>query len=101
MLESLNEYFAETRQSVGWNVPAGGFFLVVTLPFEFSMAEAEICARDYNVLVMPVASFSLTGRPDNRVRLSFSFATVDAIREGVHRFSRFVNQRLRQPGVPG
>jgi DNA-binding transcriptional MocR family regulator len=50
---------------------------------------------------MPVASFSLTGRPDSRVRLSFSFATVDTIREGVHRFSRFVNQRLRQPGVPG
>lgn len=100
MLHSLAEFFAATREYVDWNLPAGGFFLVVTLPFEFSMAEAEICARDYDVLVMPVASFSLTGRPDRRVRLSFSYAAVDAIREGVHRFSRFVHERLRQPGVP-
>jgi (S)-3,5-dihydroxyphenylglycine transaminase len=96
MLQSLCDHFSDNRQDVKWNVPSGGFFLVVTLPFAFSMEDAEICAREYNVLVMPVASFSLTQRLDTRVRLSFSYATQEVIEQGVYRFSRFVHDRLLQ-----
>jgi (S)-3,5-dihydroxyphenylglycine transaminase len=98
MVSQLEARFADVRDWVSWNVPEGGFFLVVKLPFSFSMADAEACAQMFKLLVMPVASFSLSDKPDNRVRLSFSYAALTDIPEGVARFSRFVHQRLVDHG---
>jgi len=99
MVSQLAERFATVRHLVSWNVPEGGFFLVVTLPFNFTMADAEACAETCKLLVVPVASFSLSNRPDNRVRLSFSYAPLADIPEGVARFSRFIHQRLVDHGL--
>lgn len=81
------------RPTIRWNAPAGGFFLVVELPFAVGAAEAEICARDYGVIVMPLAFFALDDRHDHYVRLAFSNVALDAIEDGISRFARFVDDR--------
>lgn len=93
MVEALADAVPEGRD-VGWNLPAGGFFLTVSLPFDFTHEEAESCARDYGVLTMPLSFFALDDAHRRGVRLAFSNVTPERIREGVARFGRFIDDRL-------
>lgn len=86
----LTRVFAADAGAVSWNVPEGGFFMVVSLPFPFKTAQAELCARDYGVLVMPLSFFSYGAEHDCQVRLAFSNVTPAQIAEAITRFGRFV-----------
>jgi (S)-3,5-dihydroxyphenylglycine transaminase len=96
MLAALQSCFADEQPQVHWNTPAGGFFLMVTLPFPFFPEEAELCARDYQVLAMPLSFFAFSTEYDCKVRLAFSNATPASITEGIRRFSEFVKTRLQR-----
>ncbi|MDP9975352.1 (S)-3,5-dihydroxyphenylglycine transaminase [Variovorax paradoxus] len=97
LIAALGREFGSNGRKLQWNIPAGGFFLTVTLPFEFTDKEAEICARDYEVLVMPLAFFSLNDSKHRGVRLAFSNTTSEFISEGISRFRRFVNDHQPIP----
>ena len=75
---------------VRWNRPEGGFFLTLTLPFEFTDECLTACARDYGVIVCPMRFFALTPGRERQVRLSFSYVDEERIAEGIGRFARFV-----------
>jgi (S)-3,5-dihydroxyphenylglycine transaminase len=79
---------------VCWNRPEGGFFLIVTLPFEFTDECLTACARDYGVIVCPLRFFALTPGRERQVRLSFSYVDEERIAEGIDRFARFVRERI-------
>jgi (S)-3,5-dihydroxyphenylglycine transaminase len=79
---------------VRWNRPEGGFFLIITLPFEFTDECLTICARDYGVIVCPLRFFALTPGRERQVRLSFSYVDEERIAEGIDRFVRFVRERI-------
>ncbi|MCY3800299.1 MAG: PLP-dependent aminotransferase family protein [Chloroflexi bacterium] len=66
-----------------WSQPEGGFFVWVSLP-EGASAEnvCAACARR-GVSVWNGAQFRWDGRDDSHIRLSYSFATLDEIEEGV------------------
>ena len=101
MLTHLAATFADLSGQISWNRPEGGFFLTLTLPFPFRRREAEICASDYGVLVMPLSFFALGTEEDYRVRLAFSNATPELIADGVVRLGRFVRDALqRQTSSP-
>ena len=91
LISALSNEFGTNGEKVQWNVPAGGFFLTVSVPFEFTDKEAEICARDYELLVMPLAFFSLNKTRHRGVRFAFSNTTPEFISEGISRFRRFVD----------
>lgn len=76
-----------------WNVPGGGFFITVHLPFEFGTDELNSCAVDYGAILTPMRYFSLTSAVDRQVRIAYSALTVAELREGVARFGRFVRER--------
>jgi len=86
---------------VRWNRPAGGFFLTLDLPFEFSDECLEACARDFGVVVCPMSFFALTPGRERQVRLAFSYVNGEQITEGVARLARFVRQRAaaREPAL--
>jgi len=94
MLACLAERFgADSGAGVRWNRPEGGFFLTLTLPFDFTEARLTACARDYGVIVCPMSFFSILGEKGGRnreIRLSFSYVTPDQIAEGIARLARFV-----------
>lgn len=79
---------------VRWNRPEGGFFLTLTLPFEFTDECLTACARDYGVIVCPLRFFALTPGRERQVRLSFSYVDEERIAEGIDRFARFVRERI-------
>ena len=94
MLQELERAFGHLGDRVRWNRPAGGFFLVVSLPFEFAGDELDACARLHGVIVMPMTFFALDGSQRCRVRLAYSNVDPDALVEGVRRFGSYVRTRM-------
>ena len=94
MLAQLEQAFANCTNGIRWNRPRGGFFLVVTLPFDFGALELDICAREHGVICMPLSFFSLNGSHQRCVRLAYSNVEPAAIAEGIRRFASFVKTRL-------
>ncbi len=87
-----------TGGPVRWNVPAGGFFVVVTVPFVVDDALLARSARDYGVLWTPMHHFydSVEGRDVRALRLSCSVVTAEQIEDGLDRLARLVSDELRR-----
>jgi (S)-3,5-dihydroxyphenylglycine transaminase len=81
-------------EGVRWNRPEGGFFLTLTLPFDFTDDDLTVCARDYGAIVCPLRFFALTAGWERQVRLSFSYIDEPRIAEGIGRLARFVRARI-------
>jgi (S)-3,5-dihydroxyphenylglycine transaminase len=98
LLDGLARRFAGLNGAVTWNVPTGGFFAVVTLPFPANDAMLERSARDYRVLWTPMSHFYFVadgngngqGEGLHQVRLACSLLTPTQIEEGLDRFAAFV-----------
>jgi len=95
MVACLTQHFSGMAGQVSWNVPEGGFFLTVSLPFAFGKRQAEQCASEYGVLTMPLSFFALNDEQDCRVRLAFSNVPPERIATGIARFAQFVNDTLQ------
>ncbi|HZF11226.1 MAG TPA: PLP-dependent aminotransferase family protein [Thermoanaerobaculia bacterium] len=100
MLESLEAHFGADpalAAAVRWNRPHGGFFLTLTLPFDFTEERLTACAADYGVIVCPMSFFAIEGERggfNREIRLSFSYVTPAEIEEGIARLSRFVRDQV-------
>jgi (S)-3,5-dihydroxyphenylglycine transaminase len=93
MLDGLARRFPAGGE-VTWNTPAGGFFLVVTLPFPAGDDLLERCAREYGVLWTPMSHFYAGDGGHHQVRLAYSQVTPDLIETGLDRFAAFVADQL-------
>jgi (S)-3,5-dihydroxyphenylglycine transaminase len=93
LLDRLRATFDADPQLAGrvqWNRPMGGFFVVVSLPFDFGRRELLRCASEYGVIACPMSFFALGGGSRDRARLAFSNTSPGEIDEGIERFHRFV-----------
>lgn len=91
LIAGLQRHF---RPPVKWNIPDGGFFLVLDVPFAADNRALERSARDHGVLWTPMSYFYLGGGGERQIRLSHSYLDVDQIDEGVRRLHRFVTAEL-------
>jgi (S)-3,5-dihydroxyphenylglycine transaminase len=92
MLASLSAHIP-AGWGVTWNRPGGGFFLAVTLPFDFDDECLRACAQDYKVICTPMRYFTSTQLWRNVIRLSFSYVAPHDIDQGVASLARFVDAR--------
>jgi (S)-3,5-dihydroxyphenylglycine transaminase len=79
---------------VTWNSPAGGFFVVVTLPFPADDALLERSAREHGVLWTPMSHFYDGAGGLHQARLACSQLTPGLIDAGLDRFAALVTQAL-------
>ena len=95
MLEALSRYFPP---EVIWTKPKGGLFLWVTLPEGADAARLFDAAGRENVAFVPGDCFyAPNGHADlgrRQMRLNFSAAPPDQIREGIRRLSIAVKEQL-------
>ncbi|MGB3442478.1 MAG: PLP-dependent aminotransferase family protein [Actinophytocola sp.] len=92
MLAALEEHFPQPERGmrgVRWNVPTGGFFAVVDVPFAADEKLLELSAEQFGVLWTPMSFFYSDGG-DHALRLSCSYLAAERIAEGVRRLSRLV-----------
>lgn len=82
MVAAVHQHFPA---EIAWQQPAGGFFLWCTAP---EGTEADVVLRaalGQGVSFVPGREFHVDGSGGNTMRLNFSGADVDTIREGVRR----------------
>jgi len=98
MLQALQEFFPPT---VTWTHPKGGLFLWVTLPAGIDMQALFKSAIKQNVAFVPGDSFYANDGPGNdsmegsrHMRLNFSNAAPEQIREGIRRLAAAVKSQL-------
>ncbi|MFF4674601.1 PLP-dependent aminotransferase family protein [Streptomyces sp. NPDC001279] len=95
LLKGLSRLFPSGGDSgVSWNVPRGGFFLVVNLPFPADDKLLETSAHEYGVLWTPMRYFSAKREVANQIRLSYSLVTPEQIDLGLERLAALVADRL-------
>jgi 2-aminoadipate transaminase len=98
MLQALRESFPPT---VTWTHPQGGLFLWVTLPEGLDMQAVFQSALEQNVAFVPGNSFYANDGRNNdshegcrHMRLNFSNAAPEQIREGIRRLATAVKSHL-------
>ncbi|MCY0931125.1 PLP-dependent aminotransferase family protein [Streptomyces sp. H27-H1] len=77
---------------VEWNAPAGGFFVVLTLPFPVDDALLEHSAREYGVLWTPMRHFYDGPGGEHQLRLSTSAVTPQQIDLGLDRLAALIKE---------
>lgn len=91
MIEALNDYMPA---ACTWNVPAGGFYVWLTLPPGIdakAMLPRAVTAR---VAYVPGTAFYADGYGTSTMRLSFCYPTPERIREGVRRLAGVLEAEL-------
>jgi (S)-3,5-dihydroxyphenylglycine transaminase len=85
---------------ISWNVPSGGFFCVLTLPFRADDRLLAHSARRYGVLWTPMSHFYPPGTVSHQMRLSFSGVTEEEIDRGLDRLADLIAEQMsrRKPG---
>ncbi|GHO71804.1 2-aminoadipate aminotransferase [Ktedonobacter sp. SOSP1-52] len=96
MLQAMEEHFPA---GIRWTRPQGGMFLWVVLPEGLNSTELLREAVKENVAFVPGTSFHAQGGGDNTLRLSFSNATPEQIREGIARLGRVFHKALAEIAV--
>ncbi|MFF2191450.1 PLP-dependent aminotransferase family protein [Streptomyces sp. NPDC058157] len=93
VLDGLRRHFPDPAAGVSWNVPGGGMFAVVTLPFETDDAVLEYSAARFGVLWTPMRHFYAGSGGTHQIRLSFSVLTPEQIDLGLGRLAALVRDR--------
>ena len=91
MLAALAEEFPA---GVTWTHPQGGMFLWLTLPEDVDAADLLRDAIERKVAFVPGAPFHADGSGANTMRLNFSNASPENIREGIRRLGAALRARL-------
>jgi 2-aminoadipate transaminase len=92
MTETLEETLGDT--DAVWSRPEGGFFIWMKLPTGGEAKRVVELATKEQVTVVPGMSFMPNGGGEDYIRLAFSYASVDDIREGVRRLGRAIKASL-------
>ncbi len=93
MLSALQQFFPA---EVTWTRPAGGLFLWVTLPEGVNSLRLFDIALRENVAFVPGDSFFANADNGRHMRLNFSNADPEHIREGIRRLARAVQTVVEQ-----
>lgn len=95
MLDALQEHFPK---GVQWTRPEGGMFLWAVLPEPLDAAALLRAAMEEKVAFVPGVGFHPDGAGCNTLRLNFSNATPDSIREGIRRLRRALDALAHYAG---
>ncbi|MEO9239168.1 MAG: aminotransferase class I/II-fold pyridoxal phosphate-dependent enzyme, partial [Jatrophihabitantaceae bacterium] len=95
LVDGLAARFPDPAQGVSFTVPAGGFFVVVTVPFPVEDALLERSAAEYGVLWTPMHHFYEAGAAVNSLRLSCATVTAEQIELGLDRLAALIADQLR------
>ena len=93
MLAAMEEHFPEEAQ---WAKPEGGLFLMVYLPDHIDATELLKEAIGHKVAFVPGGDFHVDGSGHNSLRLNFSNAQPEQIREGISRLGGLLKEAVKK-----
>jgi 2-aminoadipate transaminase len=96
MLDSLAEHFPREAE---WTHPQGGLFIWATLPDYIDTTDLLARALEEHVAFVPGRAAFVDGRGGSSMRLNFSGAGEDEIREGIRRIGEVVREQVALYGT--
>jgi 2-aminoadipate transaminase len=90
----LVELEASFPPSCSWRPPTGGLFAWVRMPDSVDSGELLPRAINQRVAYVPGRAFYANGGGRNELRLNFSYASPERIREGVRRLGELVHDEI-------
>jgi 2-aminoadipate transaminase len=96
MLDSLAEHFPREAE---WTHPEGGLFIWATLPDYIDTTDLLARTLEEHVAFVPGRAAFIDGRGGSSMRLNFSGANEDEIREGVRRIGEVVREQVALYGT--
>jgi 2-aminoadipate transaminase len=96
MLDALAEHFPAQAE---WTRPGGGLFIWATLPDFIDTTDLLARALRENVAFVPGEGAFLDGRGRSSMRLNFSGANEERIREGIRRIGEVVKEQVALYGT--
>lgn len=94
MLETMDTFFPD---GVSYTRPSGGLFGWVTLPENMDARKLLVECLKEKVAFVPGGSFFPNGGHQNTLRINFSYATEEQLREGIRRIARVLVQSIDGP----
>lgn len=91
MLETMDKLFPD---GVSYTRPQGGLFAWVTLPEHLDARQILVECLEEKVAFVPGGSFFPNGGHQNTMRINFSYATTEELREGIERIARVLRRNL-------
>ncbi len=91
MLATMEQTFPE---GVHWTRPEGGLFLWGILPEWLDAAQVLEMAIEHKVAFVPGAAFHATGGGHNTMRINYSNASPEAIKEGITRLGEVLSELI-------
>ena len=91
MLGALDDLFPD---GCTWTIPAGGFYVWVTVPEGVDTKAMQPLAVSERVAYVPGIGFYADGQGRRNMRLSYCLPPPDRIREGVRRLAGVLEQQL-------
>jgi 2-aminoadipate transaminase len=96
MLDALAEHFPREAE---WTHPQGGLFIWATLPVYIDTTDLLARALEEHVAFVPGRAAFVDGRGGSSMRLNFSGAGEDEIREGIRRIGEVVREQVALYGT--
>src|SRR5215218_5746494 len=96
MLDALAEHFPAQAE---WTRPGGGLFIWATLPEYIDTSDLLARALRDSVAFVPGEGAFLDGRGRSSMRLNFSGADEDQIREGIRRIGEVIKEQVARDGT--
>lgn len=96
MLRAIEEHFPEEAT---YTRPQGGLFVWAELPRQVNTRELLLAAVKEQVAFVPGQGFHPDGSGEHTLRLNFSNVPPDALREGVRRLGRAIQDHLARQGA--
>jgi len=90
MLASLDEVLGDTDAT--WSRPEGGFFIWVKLPSGTSQAKLAELAAPHKIIYNIGPNFMPNGGGEEYIRLAYSYATLEELREGTRLLAEAILQ---------
>nr|WP_145487413.1 MULTISPECIES: PLP-dependent aminotransferase family protein [Streptomyces] len=98
VLDGLEQRFGRPVEGaapeVTWNMPAGGFFVVVTVPFHVTDELLALSAAKYGVIWTPMHHFYDGAGGERQLRLSCSLLEPHTLDEGLDRLAAFIRDQV-------
>lgn len=89
MLDTLAKTMPE---GTSWTTPEGGFFVWLTLPDGVTVNEIQTAASAQNVEFLPGPACHFHGAGANTLRLAYSFADDEQIKQGINILGKLVSE---------
>jgi (S)-3,5-dihydroxyphenylglycine transaminase len=94
--ESIKMHEKDWAMGISWNVPDGGFFIKMSLPFAVDESNVYECAEGFKVIFCPMRYFYLNHGGEKEIRLTFSNLSLEQIRKGVMRLAGYLKSKVHK-----